>query len=305
MKLFAPRYYRKFKCIAGECRHSCCVSWEIDVDADALSRYRALGEAGEEILKSIDFGETPHFCLTDTERCPHLNSEGLCRIIIQHGEGYLSQICREHPRFYNSSPFATALGVGMACEAAAKLILSSDDYMIFEDASDGGALPLAARFAFRKILGLYKILSNRAIAYNERLSRLWNICGISPRCFTDEEWRGVISELEFIDEKNRELFYAYSTAVEAKNATEEIYSERALAYFLYRHCFAAKKRAEFLRGAAFAFFCERLYASLLKNADLAGEDEAFELARKISEELEYSTDNTDFISRAALNASRH
>ena len=258
MKLFAPRYYRKFKCIAGECRHSCCVGWEIDVDADALSRYRALGEAGEEILKSIDFSETPHFCLTDTERCPHLNSDGLCRIIIQHGEGYLSQICREHPRFYNSSPFATALGVGMACEAAAKLILSSDDYMIFEDVSGGGALPLTARFSFQKILRLYNVLSNRALPYKERLSRLWNMCGISPLCLTDEGWRGVISELEFIDEKNRVLFSAYSSEVKETNTTEEIYSERVLAYFLYRHCFAAKNRVGFLGGAAFAFFCERL-----------------------------------------------
>ncbi len=36
MKLFAPRYYKKFKCSADKCDHSCCVGREIDVDETAL-----------------------------------------------------------------------------------------------------------------------------------------------------------------------------------------------------------------------------------------------------------------------------
>ena len=32
MRLFAPRYYLDFKCIADKCENSCCVVWEIDVD---------------------------------------------------------------------------------------------------------------------------------------------------------------------------------------------------------------------------------------------------------------------------------
>ncbi len=38
MKLYAPVYYQKFSCLAGECRHSCCVGWEIDVDKKALKK---------------------------------------------------------------------------------------------------------------------------------------------------------------------------------------------------------------------------------------------------------------------------
>ena len=36
MKLFAPEYYKQFKCIADKCTHSCCIGWEIDIDEEAL-----------------------------------------------------------------------------------------------------------------------------------------------------------------------------------------------------------------------------------------------------------------------------
>ena len=42
MKLYAPRYYLQFKCIADACRHSCCVGWEIDVDGETMKKYSLL-----------------------------------------------------------------------------------------------------------------------------------------------------------------------------------------------------------------------------------------------------------------------
>jgi lysine-N-methylase len=37
MKLRAPKYYLDFACIADRCKHSCCIGWEIDVDADTMA----------------------------------------------------------------------------------------------------------------------------------------------------------------------------------------------------------------------------------------------------------------------------
>jgi ribosome-binding ATPase YchF (GTP1/OBG family) len=42
MKLYAPKYYKSFKCIADRCKHSCCVGWEIDVDGKTLEKYKGL-----------------------------------------------------------------------------------------------------------------------------------------------------------------------------------------------------------------------------------------------------------------------
>ena len=44
MKLYAPSYYKSFKCIADKCRHSCCIGWEIDIDDDTFEYYKTVCE---------------------------------------------------------------------------------------------------------------------------------------------------------------------------------------------------------------------------------------------------------------------
>ena len=69
--VFAPSYYQAFKCIAGDCTHSCCKGWEIDIDSESLSKYmNCPGKVGERLRENIeldDDGEA-HFRLTDEER---------------------------------------------------------------------------------------------------------------------------------------------------------------------------------------------------------------------------------------------
>ena len=159
MKLFAPKYYKAFRCIADKCSHSCCIGWEIDVDIDTLARYEGLGEGyGDVIKKSIDREDTPHFRLGENERCPHLDECGLCRIISELGEEYLCDICREHPRFYNYTKVAE-VGVGMSCPEAARLILSSPDFAGMEEVGEVDAKPDDVLFDGRSARNeLYAIL---------------------------------------------------------------------------------------------------------------------------------------------------
>ena len=42
-ELIYPNYYKKFRCIAGDCRDNCCIGWEIDVDGDTLRKYEKIG----------------------------------------------------------------------------------------------------------------------------------------------------------------------------------------------------------------------------------------------------------------------
>ena len=37
-----PDYSIGFQCIAGKCRHSCCVGWEIDIDDDTYEMYKTV-----------------------------------------------------------------------------------------------------------------------------------------------------------------------------------------------------------------------------------------------------------------------
>lgn len=135
MKITAPEYYRNFKCIADQCRHTCCVGWEIEVDAESLERLRNLPETSGKIV----FGDEPHIALLEGERCPFLNERGLCDLILRYGDDVLCQICRDHPRFRNFWSDRTEIGLGLVCEEAARIILSAKTPMRLVTLSDDGA----------------------------------------------------------------------------------------------------------------------------------------------------------------------
>ena len=82
MKLYAPKYYKDFRCIADKCEHSCCIGWEIDIDKDTAEKYKKLNDGYCAVVAdSVSFDNTPHFKLGEHDRCPHLDENGLCKII--------------------------------------------------------------------------------------------------------------------------------------------------------------------------------------------------------------------------------
>ena len=291
MKLFAPKYYKKFKCIADKCCHSCCVGWEIDVDPDTLEKYSSLAEGyGTKIKESIDFADTPHFRLCENEKCPHLDDKGLCRIISECGEDYLCDICREHPRFYNYTARGKEVGIGLSCEEAARIVLSSDDYNEFYIVEELDGEGLDTDFdAVKCREQIYRIISDRTTPYPERIAQIRDMFELS----LSEISKDIFLSLEYLDETHKELFLAFSADMETPKEYEKML-ERALAYFIYRHCSGAYDREEFRASLGFALFCERHLASLISDQN-ATEEEAVELARIISEEIEYSEENTERI----------
>ncbi|MBO5101467.1 MAG: flagellin lysine-N-methylase [Clostridia bacterium] len=300
MKLFAPKYYKSFSCIADRCSHSCCVGWEIDIDGDTLEKYSSLaGEYSDAVRASIDLNGTPHFRLCEGERCPHLDGRGLCNIIKEYGEGYLSEICREHPRFYSETPEGVEVGIGMACEEAARIILSSDGYAEF-DVIDGdfGEEPVRLRneadFDVLSERGkIYRILSDRVRPYAERLALLSEKYGVSPASVSDGDWRELLSSLEYLNQEHKELFSCYSGECRARLFEPEL--ERALAYFIFRHVTASGTLEELSAKLGLAMFLESLISSVAYLQGIESREELTELCRAVSEELEYSEDNTEAI----------
>lgn len=130
MKTFAPSFYKDFKCKAGACSRTCCAGWEIDIDEASLKKYKAMeGPLGQLLRENIDeSGETPCFKLAEGDRCPFLTEEKLCRLILETGsDDILCQICRDHPRFRSFWTGRVEVGPGLACEEAARLVLSSEE----------------------------------------------------------------------------------------------------------------------------------------------------------------------------------
>lgn len=120
MTTYFPDYYQDFKCIASACRHTCCAGWEIDVDETSLERFMKVPS----IAKHIKDGS---IILGENERCPFLRDDGLCRMILEHGEDFLCDICTEHPRFYNTFEDHIEGGLGLVCEEACRIIIEKHD----------------------------------------------------------------------------------------------------------------------------------------------------------------------------------
>ena len=131
MKIFVPDYYPKFHCIANHCRDNCCLGWEIDIDADTYAKYKHIsGEFGRKLRENICALPTPHFLLCGKDqRCPFLNKQNLCEIYICLGKNALCRICSMHPRYIEQFDNFAEIGIGLACESAAFLILSQKEPM--------------------------------------------------------------------------------------------------------------------------------------------------------------------------------
>ena len=289
MKLTAPLYYKDFKCIADRCRHSCCVGWEIDIDEATEKKYASLtGDYANTIRESIDRADVPHFRLASGERCPHLDECGLCKIITAYGDEALCDICREHPRFYNDTARGKEVGLGMACEEACHIILSSDAYdeqVVLGDV-EAGDVPDFDVIPMRD--GILAILKEET-PYKSRLKRIARKVHASLSIHTDGAWRSILSSLEYLDEEHRALFSVYSSKKGECERNAPLLA-RALAYFVYRHASVALNEEEFRCAIGFSLLCERLLSSMIE----AG-GEPLECARILSEEIEYSEENTEIL----------
>lgn len=129
-----PSYYKDFKCIAGDCQHSCCIGWEVDIDEDTSSYYKSVeGAFGERLLKHMMSEEIDYFALEENGWCPFLNEQKLCDICIALGEEALSEVCTEYPRFTMEYENVREKVLSLSCEEVGRLVFSTDEKMTWEE----------------------------------------------------------------------------------------------------------------------------------------------------------------------------
>lgn len=296
MEIFAPLYYKNFKCIASGCKHSCCVGWQIEVDRVTCEKYLTLkGDYAQKIRESLTKKNPRRFKMTKNKRCPHFDEKGLCKIILNYGEDFLCEICREHPRFYNRTARGLEVGVGISCPTACELVLTSDGYDNFTKVGEVDSvedLPTLDCLAF--LTEIFKITADRSTPLSNRFDKIEKLYGVSLGEQSDERWRKIINALEYLHEDRKVLFLNFSTHSEISNAFEK-QIERAFAYFIYRHLPTAQNKDEFRKTLGFCLFCTGLLISLINFTNAKTLDEIIDLAVTVSEEIEYSLDNKEQI----------
>ena len=307
MKLIAPDYYTKFKCIADRCKHSCCIGWVIDVDPDTLAYYHSVtGPLGERLKKGIDeSGETAHFILGEGERCPFLNQSGLCDLIIGLGEDCLCQICTDHPRYRNFYSDRTEIGLGLCCEAAGDLILKRQEkatLVVLEDDGENEELDVPDESLLTWREQLFAIVQDRSLTIEERAAAILKAAEFTIPERSLAEWAEIYMELERLEESwTDRLEELKSTDISHAPSLDmpewEIAFEQLLVYFLYRQLPFALDDGEYEGRAAFCVLSYRIIRDLCHvHAVLHGSvdlDDLVEIARQYSAEIEYSDENVE------------
>ena len=280
-----PNYFDSFKCVASKCTHNCCIGWEIDIDENSLERYENLsGEIGRKLKENISLNPTPHFTLAKDERCPFLDENTLCELILQGGDDMLCEICKEHPRFYNDVYGVTEKGLGLCCEEAARVILTAKEP--FELIGEN----FESEFS-KERAKIFSLLKNREMPLLKRIDLLLESIGAE---FDVEktDWVGVFKNLERLDEKWSEALSSISFIKRDIPENLENNYEHLICYFIYRHLSGGLDDLLFKERILFAVLSTYLIASLNKTNTL---DELTEISRMYSAEVEYSSENTDVL----------
>lgn len=299
MKIFAPDYYNNFKCIANRCKHSCCIGWEIDIDDETFEYYEDIdSDFGNRLRENIAKQDDCNcFKLTENERCPFLNENNLCDIIINLSEDALCQICSDHPRFRNFYSDRTEIGLGLCCEETARLILTKQDKTkIVEIDNDEHSEELNdfEKAFFDKRKKYFEYFQNRELSIKKRMS-------FNNHYYSTEILQKYLS-LEILDnnwkETILELINNYDNVKNIEIPSEfDICFEQLLIYFTYRHYtlildgINEKSILDFIKMSVNIIYAlSQLHISKYQKLDIS---DICEYARMYSSEIEYSQENLD------------
>ena len=151
-----PTIYHTFQCKADRCENTCCQLWTIDIDEATAKRYHTMtGSLGESLRQAITVDdEGSHFIFSKKQpMCPLLNEQGLCKVVLELGEGGLCDTCHMHPRFYKYIEDLELCGGGLSCEASVELLAedTQSNQVIFTIEDDDG------EFSSNERLGIHNV----------------------------------------------------------------------------------------------------------------------------------------------------
>ena len=298
MNKIVPDYYKKFKCIADKCKHSCCIGWEIDIDEHTYNKYMNIkNEFGNKLKNNIKSDDDRnYFILQGNDRCPFLNDNNLCDIIINCGKNHLCEICSEHPRFHNYYEDRLESGIGLCCEEAARIILTEKHKvkLICSDTSTENS------YYYQYRDKLFKIVQNRNLNIKERINQLIEQCDFKTEKTLINEWIKLYLSLERLDNSWTDVLKKCETIKSSIFEVEigekyETFAEQLIVYFLYRYTPKAEFEMYVDEWIIFSVLSCLIIFCLCKYNDMNNIEGLIEISRMYSQEIEYSDENIDIL----------
>ncbi len=293
MKHYEFNYSKDFSCIADKCKHNCCIGWQIDIDKKTFSSYQALKEKDARFNDNSFCDNT--FRLNSELRCPFLDGDNLCHIIKNYGEKALCKTCKTHPRFKNFFNGITETGLGLYCEEACRIILSSKQKMklvLIKDNEDNAKPSTFERKMLRFRKKVITILQNRRTPIEYKLFLLNRSCDINLEKKTFNEWLKSFCSLEKLIVND----FSFNNIPKADKFAEiesgfELEFEQLLCYLTFRHLSRAIDMLDLRVRLAFVILCFNMINHIFSISERKDLDTLIEVCRFFSSEIETSDNN--------------
>ncbi len=300
MKEYVLNYYPIFKCLASECKHTCCAGWKINIDKQSLNAYKTKNsDLYKWLKKGINFKKSS-FKVDKKGHCAFLNQKGLCEIIIHLGEQSLCQVCKDHPRFRSFFCDRIETGLGFCCEQATKIILSFKDkiqpVLVSQDINIK-----QLDFNQKNVLEFrdkaLKILQNRQIDINQRINELLSFCNARLELEDFSKISKKFISFEHLDKSwTARLKSLKKQFIKDTAPSLTLYAEQFLVNSLYRHLSDAEDTMWVRARTISCVFGWFLINSIFEQERTIVEDGfnlILDIVRAYSAEIEYSQKNLD------------
>lgn len=285
VRTIVPDFYKKFLCKAGDCKHTCCQVWEIDVDADSAEYYfQQEGQLGAALKDNIVQNEEGYYIRLNKEGfCPFLQKDGLCHLIVALGEDSLCNICTEHPRFYEFFQGETEDielgGVGLCCEATCELLLGNEEPLSF--CVEGGAT-----LDFTQLLHKIQVELPDNLIYTPRIDTAYLSFVLACMAQTepiDEGWTQHIQQLQkMLPQLGEKLVRA------VQELSQPVFT-KLFHYVLYRQLEKSFNISTSVILAYGQLNMDYMLLASVVNGNLP------ETVRRWSEQIEYDDENVDLL----------
>ncbi len=326
-----PAYYKKFSCIADKCPDTCCAGWEIVVDGESLEKYKSLGGAYAEKIRSLISVDSDGDSIftPSVSRCPFLLDNGLCEMYIELGHDFLCRTCRQFPRHVTYFGARKETGISLSCPEAARIIMANPEPITFlTEEEHADIMPTAIdpslyftliearktainilqnrKFPTEKRISAFLELSaeTQALIKGNRLSEIKDICkkdflnsnynigSHSDKSKALAKYFEDFKNLEMLDESWINKLEAAEKSSPAKPDGYEWEYEHLMIYFVFRYFMTAVFDGDLLTKSKFAAVSYIIISRL--QAEAVNDKQARITAmQKYSKEVEHSQLNMD------------
>ena len=300
MNFSVPEYFKGFRCLAGDCKESCCrAGWEIPLDPETFEFYKKCGVEIEKNTYSDPDGDIV-FKHREDLSCPYLQADGLCGLYIKTG-GRLCEICDKYPRFFEEYEGFAEAGLSPSCPEARRLIFQSSPES-YRDISHSSPDPLlrllisgrkaafkiisaepAPEEALKNILGLCIELDDIASRGDEESAKEFAFSPAEP--LDAEEMRRlrgfILENTEILTPRWKELLASSPKKTSGKESERRGY----LCYLVYRYFLKAINAESALAAGLFISALYELSASISEDFS--------ESVGLVSKEIEHNSGNVE------------